>query len=253
MKKRGLFLFLFLVFGFFSAANAQGVAVAGGQRSGQSAGVSAENWLLRKGRELIDVLSIQETKERYQKLRHITKDIFNEKEMPRLAMGKYWKELSADQQDMLEKVFFDYFVVTYASTDFGLKSIDLRVAESVPSGKDILLKVFIKINLGTGEDLSDIRKTFSEAMGTKEKKEASDNGNKNEFEILFALRKRPVGYYIRDAKFEGQSIIMFMRGQLEKEYRQASYNGTALVESMRRTVNSRYRAAEDLAKKNQKK
>ena len=223
------------------------------QTAAPSAEQSPEAWLVKKGYELLDVLSIEEAKARYLKLRHIAKEVFNQKEMPRLVMGKHWKNMSAEQQDALQLIFFDYFVVTYGSSSFNFREISLQVSEKVPAGKDILLKV--KVKLKNDEALSSEVKELQARFGT-EKKEGQKTASQNsggDFELLFALRKMSTGYYIRDAKFEGQSIIMFLREQIEKEYKKVSYDTEAFLNAMRLKINNRYRAAEDLAQKHKDK
>ena len=54
---------------------------------------SPEDWLVKKGQELVTILSEQDTKTRYLKLRKIAKEVFNKGEMTRLAMGRHWRTL----------------------------------------------------------------------------------------------------------------------------------------------------------------
>ncbi|MBR1946260.1 MAG: ABC transporter substrate-binding protein [Alphaproteobacteria bacterium] len=241
MKKlKAVFVFLLFLSSCFSAR---------AQTAAASAEQSPEAWLLKKGYELLDVLSIEETKARYLKLRRIAKEVFNQKEMPRLVMGKNWKNMSVEQQEALQLIFFDYFVVTYGSSSFSFRGVSLQVSEKVPAGKDILLKT--KIKLKDEEQLYQSVKSIQAQFGSgqKEDQEPSSQAEDGDFEILFALRKKQGGYYIRDAKFEGQSIIMFLRDQIEKEYKRASYDTDVFLEAMRQKINNRYRAAEDLAQK----
>lgn len=200
-----------------------------------------ENWLIKKGKELVSILSEEQTKSRYVKLRQIAKEVFNQQEMSRLAMGRYWRDLSADQQSALQYLFFDYFVVTYGSTSLGLKNVDIKITDKQPSGRDILLKAVVDINF-SGSAKKEILGQHAQGKNNEE------NKDKSYFEIMFALREIPSGYYIRDAKVEGQSVLMFLRAQMEKELQTAGYNPEAFLESLRKKINSRYRAAEDMAK-----
>ena len=204
---------------------------------------SPEAWLTKKGQELLNALSVLDTKQRYLKLRRIAFDVFDQKEMPRLAMGKRWKELSPSQQDQLSQLFFDYFVVTYGSFNFDFSNITFHVDPAVPSGKDLLLKT--KIKFRDGKSL--LNATENTPFGKKEKDGEAPAENKSIFEVLFALREKGSEYYIRDAKFEGQSVLMFLRNQMEMEYMAAS-DAKAFLENMRNKINTQYRAAEDLAK-----
>lgn len=232
MKKIRSFLFFLLGVCFFCAdVCAQTPAVK----------LSPENWLKKKGSELVSILSEEETKIRYVQLRRIAREVFNQQEMTRLSMGRYWRDLSADQQAALQYLFFDYFVVTYGSISLGGEKVDIKITEKQLSGRDILLKTQINV------DFDGVVPAGS-AVKTAQKKQADGKNNENYFEILFALRETPAGYYIRDAKVEGQSVLMFLRSQMEKELQSAGYDSEVFLEAMRKKINQRYRAAEDLAK-----
>lgn len=197
------------------------------------------------GNQLLKILSEKETKTRYLKLRRFANTVFNRDEMSRLAMGKYWKDLSASERNALKEVLFDYFVVTYGSMEMNFQGISFKILETVKTGKDVLLKTKVDFSNKDKAAVDQIRKTVSSDGDDK-----NENENKNQdFIILFALRAGDQGYYIRDAKFEGQSIIMFVRKQLESEYRSVSYDTEDFLNKIRKKVNSRYRAAEDLAKR----
>lgn len=198
-----------------------------------------ETWLIKKGRELFEVLSVKETKSRYVKLRRLSKEVFNQSEMPRLAMGKYWKEMTPAQQEELQFLFFDYFVAEFGNFSMDFSNVSIHVTETVPSGKDILLKTAVKME----------RKNVKAAAAEDKPQFFVEKPENNDsIEALFALRRTAGGYYIRDAKFEGQSILMFLRSRLEKEYRKVDFEAGKLLEKMRTKINSRYRAAEELAK-----
>lgn len=232
MKKIQTVLFLLVGVCFFCAdAYAQTPAVK----------LSPENWLKKKGSELVSILSEEETKTRYVKLRRIAKEVFNQQEMARLSMGRYWRDLSADQQAALQYLFFDYFVVTYGTTSLGVEKVDIKITEKQPSGRDILLKTQVDV------DFNGIIPKEAAAKAAQEKRAAGKN-DETYFEILFALREIPSGYYIRDAKVEGQSVLMFLRSQMEKELQAAGYDPEVFLEAMRKKINLRYRAAEDMAK-----
>lgn len=206
----------------------------------QSVKPSPESWLKKKGGELVAVLSEEETKTRYVKLRRIAKDVFNQQEMTRLSMGRYWRDFSADQQAALQYLFFDYFVVTYGASSLYVENVDIKVTEKQPSGRDILLKTRVNVDFGGG--------IFQNGSNAAQANRPAAKDDENYFEILFALREIPSGYYIRDAKVEGQSVLMFLRSQMEKELQSAGYDPEAFLENMRKKINLRYRAAEDMAK-----
>ena len=239
MKKLQLFLICFMTFFICFPENAYASAEKGRT---EVAKATPEAWLTKKGREFLDILSVSEVKARYVKLRRFCKEVFNQEEMPRLAMAGHWKKLSPEQQGEIKRLFFDYFVVTYGSIGFDFSGVSLQVTETVPSGKDLLLKTQVNIN----------RKAENRSVRNKKNdnpfvlSESNDKGGA--IEILFALRKNGSGYYIRDAKFEGQSVLMFLRSHLEKEYQAVDFDADKLLAGIKEKINKRYRAAEELAK-----
>lgn len=193
-----------------------------------------EQWLETKGLELIDILSVKDTKTRFLKLRKIARQVFHQTELPRLAMGKHWNAMTESQRDALRTMFFDYFVVTYGSFSLGFDKVDLNITDKVPSGRDILLKVSANVRFAANSP----------------RNETADGGRGSALEMFFALRETSDGYYIRDAKIEGQSVLMFLRSKMNSEMNAARSDVDAFLESMRTRINSRYRAAEDLSKVN---
>ena len=193
-----------------------------------------EQWLETKGLELIDILSVKDTKTRFLKLRKIARQVFHQTELPRLAMGKHWNAMTESQRDALRTMFFDYFVVTYGSFSLGFDKVDLNITDKVPSGRDILLKVSANVRFAANSP----------------RNETADGGQGSALEMFFALRETSDGYYIRDAKIEGQSVLMFLRSKMNGEMNAARSDVDAFLESMRTRINSRYRAAEDLSKVN---
>lgn len=204
-------------------------------RAQSAAAPSPESWLVDRGYRLIRVLSEKETKPRYAGLRRLAAEVFDQNEMPRLAMGRYWRELTPKQQADLKFLFFDYFVVMYGTSSWDLSDAKLKITDKKPSGRDILLKVAVDMD---GE-------FRLPAVGHPP---ADAKTDENTLELLFALRETPAGFYIRDVKVIGQSVLMFLRSHLEKEYQSAAMDAEKLIDSMRDKINRRYRAAEELAK-----
>ena len=238
MKKLGLLLFFALTFCGFQT-QAQMASVYQRPAAPQQK-PSPEDWLTKKGKELLDILQIHVTKKRYLELGKIAKEVTNPKEMARLSMGKYWKNLTKEQQTQLQDIFIDYFVVAYGTVRFNLGDVSIRVFEKIPSGKDVLLKVKVNTKFKK-EDLNDIPKRHRDDIP-----ETAEI-----VEIIFAVRETETGYYIRDAKFEGQSVVMFLRASLEKKYDEVAYDGDALIKSMRKKINDQYAAAEKSAQMQQ--
>lgn len=216
------------------------------QASAQTAAVkpSPETWLKQKGADLVKALSEFETKARYIKVKQVAKSVLHQREFPRLAFGRYWKELDARQQDRYRNLFFDYFVVTYASMPLSFEQARVDVVEKQMSGNDILLKTKI--------DVSFLMPDISMQIGAqKSPDESAASAGKSAddsrvIEVFFALRETPEGYYIRDAQLEGQSMLLFARKQLETEYKGAGYVPDAFLDKMQNLVRKKYMSAEEL-------
>lgn len=235
MKKLGFLLAFLSVFSFGFPAGAQ-MTSAYRRPAAPQEKPSPEEWLTKKGKEVLDVLNIPVTKTRYLKLSKIAKEVTNSKEMARLSMGKYWKNLSAEQKSQFQDIFLDYFVVIYGTVRLKFGDVSIRVSEKIPSGKDILLKTKVNTKLKK-EDLKDVPGRYRDDMPD----------SAEIVEIIFALRETETGYYIRDAKLEGQSVIMFLRSILEKKYDELAYDGDMLLKEMRKKINDSYAAAEKIA------
>lgn len=207
---------------------------------------SPETWLKQKGADLVKALSEFETKARYIKVKQVAKSVLHQREFPRLAFGRYWKELTPQQQDRYRTLFFDYFVVTYASMPLSFEQAQVDVTEKQISGKDILLKTKIDVSfLTSGINLSLGDKKSPETPATPAGNKAADNDNRV-IEVFFALRETPDGYYIRDAQLEGQSMLLFARKQLETEYKGAGYVPDAFLDRMQNLIRKKYLSAEEL-------
>lgn len=207
---------------------------------------SPETWLQQKGADLVKALSEFETKTRYIKVKQIAKSVLHQREFPRLAFGRYWKELNPQQQDRYRNLFFDYFVVTYASMPLSFEQAKVDIVEKQLSGNDILLKTKI--------DVSFLMPDVDFQIGNKKSPAASSSaaGNDNDsrvIEVFFALRETPDGYYIRDAQLEGQSMLLFARKQLETEYKSAGYVPDAFLDRMQNLVRKKYLSAEELVER----
>lgn len=188
----------------------------------QAAQPSPQEWLDVRGKELLKVLSEKNTKQRFAKTLRLADNVFNSKELSRLALGRFWIEFSDEQKAKYSDIFLKYFVVTYASSPLPLDSVSFKIGKSVPSGKDILVRTTVAWN------------TEENALQKDMQAEAPQNNGKTAIDLVFALRKTNDGYYIRDFQMEGKSVLLFLRGKMEKEYTSCEYSPDKMIEEMQK-------------------
>ena len=60
-------------------------------------------------------------------------------------------------------------------------------------------------------------------------------------ELIFALRERDAGFYIRDVQVEGQSMLLFIRQKIEELYTRSDYDADLFLNKMKQKIDqSRY-------------
>lgn len=201
----------------------------------QAAQPSPQEWLDVRGKELLKVLSEKNTKQRFAKTLRLADNVFNSKELSRLALGRFWIEFSDEQKAKYSDIFLKYFVVTYASSPLPLDSVSFKIGKSVPSGKDILVRTTVAWN---AEENS-----LHKEMGAA----APQNGQTG-IDLVFALRKTNDGYYIRDFQMEGKSVLLFLRGKMENEYKFSEYSPDKMIAEMQKKIKKAVANAETMDK-----
>ena len=202
----------------------------------QAAQPSPQEWLDVRGKELLKVLSEKNTKQRFAKTLRLADNVFNSKELSRLALGRFWIEFSDEQKAKYSDIFLKYFVVTYASSPLPLDSVSFKIGKSVPSGKDILVRTTGAWNTEENALLKDMQA------------EAPQNSGKTGIDLVFALRKTNDGYYIRDFQMEGKSVLLFLRGKMEKEYTSCEYSPDKMIEEMQKKIKTAVANADTMDK-----
>lgn len=184
---------------------------------------SPQEWLNVRGTELLKVLSEQNTKQRFAKTLRLADNVFNSKELSRLALGRYWIEFSDEEKARYSELFMKYFIVTYTSSPLPLDSVSFKIGEAIPSGKDILVKTVVNWS-------------GAENNPPKDAADAQKSPAATGIDLIFALRKTADGYYIRDFQLEGKSVLLFLRGKMEDEYQGAEYSPGAMLDSMQKKI-----------------
>ncbi len=183
---------------------------------------SPEQWLETKGDALIRALSDKDAANRFESTKKIAVDAFHRNELSRLALGRYWREFSAEQQSAYRDLFLDYFLAVYTESPLPVKDVKFRIVDKRLTPKDVLLKVSVDalpaLNFMPAETQAQAR---PEQM---------------QLELIFALRERGDGFYIRDVQIEGQSMLLFIRKELESLYTRSGYIPDRFLDRMHQKV-----------------
>lgn len=190
-----------------------------------AAEISPEQWLEAKGEALIRALSDKNGVTRFENTKKIVEDAFHRNELSRLAMGRYWRELSAERQNRYRDLFLDYFLSVYTETPLPVKDVKFQITDKRFAPKDVLLKVVV-----------DASTAF---LGAKPA--AQNQSEQMRLELIFALRERGGAFYIRDVQVEGQSMLLFVRQKIEDLYTRANFDADVFLNKMEQKINqSRY-------------
>ena len=200
-----------------------------------------EEWLTLKGKNLIRALSHDSLKKRQEETLLVVSDAFNERELARLALGKYWIELNDEQKQIYSDMFIHYLVATYTNVSLPVDNIEFEIIATIPSNKDLLLKTTVKMNKGVEEGVK---------VNTKNELLNMSNVNTEMpfFSLNFAIRPTEESYYIRDVQVEGKSILIFLRESLEKQFEKDQYLPDRFLKSLRETIEDSMKIAENLEK-----
>ena len=187
--------------------------------------ISPEQWLEAKGEALIRALSDKNGVARFENTKKVVEDAFHRNELSRLAMGRYWRELSAERQNRYRDLFLDYFLSVYTESPLPVKDVKFQITDKRFAPKDVLLKVSV-----------DAATAF---LGAKP--EAEKPADRMRLDLIFALRARGGAFYIRDVQVEGQSMLLFVRQKIEDLYTRANFDADVFLNKMEQKINqSRY-------------
>lgn len=186
----------------------------------------AEKWLSVKGQLLLEMLALSSSTKKRDALTGLAGEVFRQRELARLAIGRYWGELSPEQQEEYVSLFVPYFVSAYGAIPFPVDGVSFRMGGVTPSGKDLLVKT--EVDLGDGAQAA-----YEAAMREDETFQKPEGTT---MEIYFALRNKDGGFYIRDVNVMGKSMVMILRGMLEKMYKNAQTNPDEFIQAMRSKI-----------------
>ena len=167
------------------------VVFIGADINNASAGKSdAKTWVNDKGRELLDTFNENNLAEKYRRLDKLFVEHIDLDYISKFVVGKYWRQMSAEQQKRYQGIFKRYALGVYKGFPLSFdRKIDFEV-NSVQAEKDYT-DVTTSIKLG----------------------EKKDNQQPQIFLVVFRLVEVEKGYKIIDLKFAESSLILSYRSR----------------------------------------
>ena len=185
-----------------------------------------ENWLSVKGRELLTTMSLSNSPSKKAALIALAEDVFRERELARMAVGRYWNQMNEEQQDTYVSLFVPYFVASYGSIPLPVNGVSFRMGGVTPSGKDLLVKT--EVDLGDGAD-----EAFESVKGEET---AFPKPEGSVMEVYFAVREKEGNFYIRDVNVMGKSMVMVLRGMVERMFKSNNSDPNAFLNAMQAKI-----------------
>ena len=184
----------------------------------------AEKWLFEKGRDLLNALSEKDAAKRRDELLVLANTVLKPEETARLAMGRYWRELSDEQKNKYTELFVPYFVATYGSVRFPVDGVSFRIDSSRQSKSDLIINAKVAMSgdadVAARQELAKKGLDYSVAEGAFT-------------DVFFAVRENENGFYIRDVQVMGKSAVSFLRERIAELY---MAHGTAFLEEMQKNI-----------------
>lgn len=158
----------------------------------------ALNWANRKGKEIISILTSNDTPDKYASLDYILDNDVDLDYAAKFVVGKYWKQMTSEQQDRYLSLFRRYAKIVYRSY-----SLD------IPKGE-----VYFTVDKAiiTKPDTADTFCTIYINSVEKNVDEASKGGIKT----IFTLHKQNNTIKVRNLKIEESSFLSAYRQRFYK-------------------------------------
>ena len=87
--------------------------------------------------------------EREKRFREVLKDDFAMKKIGRFAAGKFWRQMSADQQQQYQQLFEEWILKTYSIRFGGYSGETVNVLKTIKAGQtDVFVRTKIKSSSG---------------------------------------------------------------------------------------------------------
>ena len=189
MKIKYFLQLITLFFILFVGANFSAQANIGENR--------ARTWAQGKGEEILQILTSQDTEAKYNKLDQILTQDADLDYIAKFIMGKYWRLMTAEQQENYRQLFDRYIHAVYKSYPLDLQQGDVtfQIDKIISNANDteVLCTIFIK-NLEKVVD------------------EKSAGGIK----VIFRLVENGGKIQLRDLKIGESSLLLSFRNRFYK-------------------------------------
>lgn len=180
--KRNLFLQLIIFcFVLFLGAKVCGASVSK---------VDAKAWVNDKGRELLDTFNEPNLAEKYRRLDKLFVEYVDLDYISKFVVGKYWRQMSPDQQKRYQEIFKRYALGVYKGFPLSFEQKINFEVNSVQSEKD-----------------------YTDVTTSIVLEEKKDNQQPQTFLVVFRLVEVEGGYKIIDLKFAESSLILSYRSR----------------------------------------
>ncbi|MBE6448700.1 MAG: ABC transporter substrate-binding protein [Alphaproteobacteria bacterium] len=123
--------------------------------------IKAQEWAEEKGRLLIDTFQESNISLRYQKLDYLFNQYIDVPYIARFVVGKYWRQMSSEQQREYLQVFHRYALALYKTfpLDF-VDNIKYRISGATPEGDFMIVNAVVSVNLSPNEPATDFLLSF---------------------------------------------------------------------------------------------
>lgn len=189
MKLKYFLQLIILFFGFFMltpVAKAETFTVA-----------EAQEWAQNKGKELLDILTSEGGEEKYERLDSLLQNDIDLNYAAKFVVGKYWRQMSEEQQKRYLELFDGYAKTVYRSYSLNLRKgdIDFSVEKALADKKGVDVYCVVIIN-------------------ALEKK--VNDESKGGVKVIFSLVKNDGKVKVRDMKIEELSFLNSYRERFYK-------------------------------------
>ncbi len=173
----------------------------------------AEKFAYERGNELLSCFNMDDGEEKYEKLDSLLLEYVDLPYIAKFVMGKYWREMSEEQQKKYLDLFQTYALNLYRGfpLDFGNKlSFDVVASETVNGDAMVLTAIKLK----------------------------SDDVNEMKVEVNFRLHDDGKKFMIRDIKVGENSLVLVYRQRFQEMMKEADEEISWFLEDFELVANS---------------
>lgn len=188
MKIKSFLQLIILFFGIFcySAENASALTPQ-----------TAEQWAKNKGEQILQILSAPSSAQKYEQLDAILSQDIDLDHAARFVVGKYWRQMTPEQQAEYVPLFKRYVSALYKSVPLDIKTDFIRFQIDKTSQTATGVEVWCTI--------------FAPQIG-----KTAENQSQSGIKVLFILTDANGHVQVRDLKVEESSLLLSYRDRFYK-------------------------------------